>query len=121
MRYGVIAFAALVGLPALSQSDSAPKNQGIVNERAMREAVRGAMQKALRAPPIVPLPNLPAILPLRTVVINLPPVMCAVPLVEIPISRDVDKGILRPESAVSRDDKILVPPALPSCADIQNR
>jgi len=109
----------MAGLPVFGQSDSAPK--GIVNEPAVREAVRNAMQKALRVPTVVPVPNLPPFrLPVRAV-INLPPVMCAVPLTEVPVRGDLDQGILRPDSAISRDPKMPVAPGVPPCADIQNR
>ena len=118
MRYCVIALAAAIaGLPALGQQADPASNQGIVNEKAVFDAVL----KALALPRMAPVVNVPTVRQQRRVVISLPPVMCAVPLTEVPVRDDLDSGILRPESAVSRDPKMAVASGVPSCADIKNR
>lgn len=118
MRSGAIAFAAVIAvLPAIGQQpDPAPATQGIVNEQAVRDAIL----RALALPKIPPVVNLLRF-PSPKVVMILPPVMCAVPLIEVPVSSEPDKGILHPNSAISQDPKMPVASAVPSCADIKNR
>jgi hypothetical protein len=103
--------------PAIGQqADPAPATQGIVNEQAVRDAIL----RALTVPKMTPVVNLPPLRP-RKIVMILPPVICAVPLIEVPISGEPDKAILHPESAISRDPKMPVASAVPSCADLKNR
>jgi hypothetical protein len=119
MRYCVTAFAvAIAVLPAVGQQSApAPGNAGTVNEQAVLDAVL----KAFALPKMAPVVNLRPVQPPRKILVSLPPVMCAVPLTEVPVPRDLDRGILRPESAVSRDPKMPLALGVPSCADIQNR
>ena len=118
MRSVAIAFAAVIAvLPAIGQQpDPAPATPGIVNEQAVRDAIL----RALTLPKMPPVVNLPPLRPPKVVMI-LPPAICAVPLIEVPVSGEADKGILHPESAISRDPKMPVASAVPSCADIKNR
>jgi hypothetical protein len=118
MRSGGIAFAAVIAvLPAIGQQpDPAPATQGIVNEQALRDAI----MRALTFPKMPPVVDLPPLRPPKVVMI-LPPVMCAVPLIEVPISGEPDKAILHPESAISRDPKMPIASAVPSCGDIKSR
>jgi len=116
-RLGVLVFAAAM-LPAFSQQpDSAAPNQGTVNEQALRDAVL----RAFALPKIPPVVNLAPVPARRKITVILPPVVCAVPLAEVPVRGDVDPGSLRPESAASRDPKKPVRPGVPSCADLRNR
>src|SRR5689334_18684705 len=125
MRYGDIIFVVLSAVaPALGQqSDPAPGNQGVVDQRVFQDALQKAMRKSLELSANSPLKrslvNFGSSRPGR--VLNLPPQVCAIPLLEVPATKDADKGILLKDGDASGDGKMIVPPAAPPCAANRGR
>jgi hypothetical protein len=95
MRYGLLFFAVVA-------SAQQPDPRGFVNEGLMRRSFDKITLKATAAPKPPVLFDAP------------PPGQCAIPLLEVPMNREVDKQMILPNSNGSVDGKMSLRP-IPIC------
>lgn len=118
MRYRFLVItAAWMVLPALAQQPGLPSgSQGIINEQAIRNAVRNALQKSLHIQEVVPVGSRPpSRLTARKRVTVSMSTECAVPLLRLPSGGGSDDIVLKRGIGTSDNDMVLYPRTAP-CA-----
>ena len=118
MRYRFLVItAAWMVLPALAQQPGLPSgSQGIINEQAIRNAVRNALQKSLNIQEVVPVGSRPpSRLTARKRVTVSMSTECAVPLLRLPSGGGSDDIVLKRGIGTSDNDMVLSPRTAP-CA-----
>ena len=118
MRYRFLVITATwMVLPALAQQPGLPSgSQGIINEQAIRNAVRNALQKSLNIQEVLPVGSRPpSPLTARKRVRVSMSTECAVPLLRVPSGGGSDEIVLKRGIGTSDNDMVLYPRTAP-CA-----
>ena len=119
MHYRVLLFTATwTVLPVIAQQPGMPSRaQGIVNERAIKNAVRNALQKSLNIQGAVPAGSrLPSLLTEQKRVLVAPPLVCAVRLLPVPAGNGADDNIFLKYGIDTADEHMVLSPRTPPCA-----
>lgn len=116
MRLVILMTAAVsLVLPALAQNADA---HGVVNEPAVQNAIRGALDSILKVPvqpagsAVAPPPRLRIGPPVRLL---LPPRVCAVPLLAAPANGDTDPAIVLKSGPAFDDSRMILTPPVAPC------
>jgi hypothetical protein len=125
MHTRIIALAAAAMLlPAFGQQPKPSEvNRGVTDERVLQNAMRDAFLQSLK-PSAVP----PASIGIPKTVLNRPPhrvidagnllsKACAIPLLDVPLAKDVDNAIVLKNGPLSDDGKMITSPAAPACPE----
>ncbi len=101
----------------LAAAASAQENRGFVNPSLV---TRNFVQNSLKAKATTPIvsPRGPASLVIPSAPLTLqatpPPAKCAIPLLQVPVSKDVDSSMVIPMRKPTGDDKMILP-TIPVC------
>jgi hypothetical protein len=106
MRFRLVTAAILFAAPALSQSENVAGNTGLQN------ALSHAPKSLLTNPGRFRFYRQQVISGNKPFGVS---EACAVPLVEVPVSKDLDLGIVGPNPGSAVDGRIRVPPPIPAC------
>jgi hypothetical protein len=119
MRYRVLVLtAAWTVLPAFAQQPGLTSGtQGIVNEQAIKNAVRNALQKSLNIQGAVPAGSrLPSRFTVQKRVLASPPPPRAVPLLPVPPGEGGDDAIFLKRGIGTPDNGMILAPRTPPCS-----
>ena len=119
MRYRFLVItAAWMVLPALAQQPGLPSgSQGIINEQAIRNAVRNALQKSLNIQGVLPVGSRPPspLTARKRVVVSIS-AECAVPLLRVPSGGGADDNIVLKRGIGTSDNDMVLYPRTAPCA-----